>query len=353
MIQAGYPLAVHYKALAYFYDNVLPAWGPILRKTDGQPGDRPWKGPFLEDGSTFEPSINLRTTGTSETSIRFSIEASNVHSGTAEDPLNQEATHDLVMRCAAADPDFDLTVYNYMVETLMFDKAEANRLKNAYPNDNHPQVLFAFDFERSGRIMGKCVPFLDWKSKQQGISRKEVAMNFISGVPEVGPLYNEALVAWNKFLTSYPADFGGEPATECLNFDVLKPSKSLRIKIYNRPHKTSFNSARFFYTFGGMLNDNATLKGVEVLRKFYEVVFDIKDGEEDKELTAYHTEHGSVLFNLAFKPGAALPVPQFYITIWKFLPDNASVMNRLAEFWKCIGWNQQADKFADDCHDAL
>ncbi|PKY00416.1 aromatic prenyltransferase [Aspergillus campestris IBT 28561] len=348
MLQAGYPLGLHYKTLAYFYDVVLPAWGPIPLKTDGQPGGRPWKATFLEDGSTYEPSLNLRTTGTTETTVRFSIECSDARSGTTEDPLNQKAAHDLVMRCAAADPEFDLTLYNYMREALMFDDVEARRLKQAFPDCQSPQIFFAFDFERSGKILGKCAPFLSWKSKQLGITQKELALRVIAGVPEVGPLYKDALAAWDKFMVSFPGHLGGEPSPESLNFDVVKPGKSSRIKVYIRPFKTSFNSVKYFYTLGGLLNDDATAKGVDLLRTFYEVVFDIKDGEEDKELTEYHPGWGSVLFNCAFKPGTALPVPQFYITIWKFMPSDQSIIERLTAFWRRIGWAHQADKYAHD-----
>lgn len=353
MLQADYPLPLHYKTLAYFYDIVLPAWGPIPLMTDGQPGGRPWRATFLEDGSTYEPSLNLRTTGTTETAVRFSIECSDARSGTAEDPLNQKAAHDLVMRCAAADLDFDLTVYNYMREALMLDDAEALRLKQAFPDCNAPQIFFAFDFERSGKILGKCAPFLNWKSKQLGITQKELAIRVISGVPIVGPMYKDALAAWDKFMVSFPTSLGGEPSPESLNFDVVKPGKSSRIKIYIRPFKTSFNSVKYFYTLGGLLSNDATLKGVDLLRTFYEVVFDIKDGEEDKELTVYHPGWGSVLFNCAFKPGDALPTPQFYVTIWKFMPSDSSIIERLIAFWRRIGWNQQADKYEKDWQDTL
>ncbi|KAF9885006.1 hypothetical protein FE257_000829 [Aspergillus nanangensis] len=348
MIQAGYPLPLQYQTLAYFYDIVLQGWGPIPLQTDGQPGGRPWKATMLEDGSPFEPSFNLKTTGTIETVVRFTIEASDIGSGTAEDPLNQKAVHDLVMRCAAADPDFDLTVYNYIRSALMLDDHEALRLKHEFPDCNAPQMFFAFDFERTGKILGKCVPFLNWKSKQLGITQKELAIRVISGVPEVGPLFSDALAALDKFMVSFPADLGGEPSPESLNFDVVPPGKNSRFKIYIRPFKTSFNSVKYFYTLGGMLSDDVTLKGVELLRTFYEVLFDIKDGEEDKELTAYNPGWGSVLFNCAFKPGAPLPVPQFYITIWKFMSSDRDIIERMTEFWRRIGWNQQADRYPED-----
>ncbi|KAK7184385.1 hypothetical protein DPSP01_013831 [Paraphaeosphaeria sporulosa] len=353
MTQAGYPLAVHYKALAFLYDNVLQAWGPIPHGTDGQSDGRPWKATFLEDGSNFEPSLNLSATGTTETCVRFTIECNSALSGTSEDILNQKATHALIMRCADALPDFDLTVYNYMVETLMCDDKEALRLIQDFPTCRHPQILFAFDFERSGRILGKCVPFLYWKSHQLGITRKALATKFISGVPEVGPHFAPCLAAWNDFMVSVPAELGGEPTTECMNFDVVKPGKNSRIKIYIRPHKTSFNCAKYFYTLGGLLNDDATLEGIRILRIFYEVLLDIKEGEEDKELTTYQSGSGSLLFNCAFRPGAALPIPQFYITIWKFMPSNAVIMERLTAFWRRIGWNQQAEKYAQDWQDTF
>ena len=353
MLQADYPLSLQYKTLAYFYDVVLPAWGPIPSKTDGEPGGRPWKATILEDGSTFEPSLNLRTTGTTETTVRFTIECSDARSGTAEDPLNQKAAHDLVMRCAAADPEFDLTVYNYVREMLMLDDQEAALLKRAFPDCGSPQIFFAFDFERSGKILGKCVLFLNWKSKQLGTTPMELVIKVITGIPEVGPLYKDALAAWGRFMVSFPFDFGGELSTECLNFDMVKPGNSSRVKIYVRPSKTSFNSVKYFYTLGGLRSDDATLKGVELLRTFYKVLFDIKDGEEDQELTVYHPGWGSVLFNLAFKPGAALPTPQFYITIWKYMPSDNAIIDRLAAFWGHIGWNQQADRYTEDWHNTL
>ena len=195
--------------------------------------------------------------------------------------------------------------------------------------------------------------FLNWKSKQLGISQKELAFKVISEVPDVGPLYKDALAVLDKFMLSYPADLGSEPSLECVNFDVVKPGKSSRIKVYVRPSKTSFNSVKYFYTLGGLLTDDATVKGVELLRTFYEVLFDIKDGEEDKELTVYHPGFGSVLFNCAFKPGATLPVPQFYIWAGRFIPSDDSIIDRLTAFWRRIGWNQQADKFVKDWQDNL
>lgn len=353
MLQADYPLPLHYKFLAFFHDIVMPAWGPVPRKTDGKPGGRAWKPTMLEDGSNFEPSLNLKTTGTTETAVRFTIECSDERSGTADDPLNQKATHDLVMRCATADPDFDLTIYNYMRDMLMIDDNEALRLQREFPDCKAPQIFFAFDFERSGRIMAKCVPFLNWKSKQLGITQKELAIRFISGVPEIGSLYKDALGVLDNFMSSFPAELGGEPSAECVNFDVLKPGKSSRIKMYIRPSKTSFNSVKHFYTLGGLRNDEVTRKGVELLRTLYEIVFDIQEGEEDKELTVYNPGWGSVLWNTAFKPNAALPAPQFYITIWKFLPNDKTIVDRLIAFWQRIGWNQQAERYANDWQETL
>ncbi|KAH8697975.1 hypothetical protein BGW36DRAFT_379777 [Talaromyces proteolyticus] len=70
MFQADYPLFLHYERLSYFYDIVLPAWGPILLNTDGQPDCRAWKPTMLADDSSCKPRVNLRTTGTTETAIR-------------------------------------------------------------------------------------------------------------------------------------------------------------------------------------------------------------------------------------------------------------------------------------------
>ncbi len=187
----------------------------------------------------------MRTTGTTETTVRFTIECTDARSGTTEDRLNQKAAQDLVMRCAVADLEFDLTVYNYMRKMLMLDDQEAARLKQAFPDCGSPQIFFAFDFERSGKVLGKCVLFLSRKSKQLGITPKELATKVITGIPEVGPLYKDAPIAWDRFMVSFRAEFGGEPSTECLNFDVVKLGNSSQVKIYVRLSKTSFNSVEY------------------------------------------------------------------------------------------------------------
>lgn len=230
---------------------------------------------------------------------------------------------------------------------LMIDDAEgAVGPKKMWPNCHAPQMFCAFDFERNRKILKKCAPFLSWKTKQLRISQKELVIRVISGIPEIEPRYKTSLNASDEFMTSFLLELSDPPSPESLYFVVVKPGKDSRVKIYIRPFKTSFNSAKNFYTLGVLPKDDITLKGVNLLRTFYEVVLDIKDGEEDKELTVYHPGWGSVLFNCFFKPDCVLPIPQSYITVWKFLPDDKTIIQRLIMFWKRIGWQQQAEKYA-------
>ncbi|KAF2747106.1 aromatic prenyltransferase [Sporormia fimetaria CBS 119925] len=357
MTRAQYPLTTHYRNLLWFHSAILPFFGPIPKPTDGTPGHRPWRPSMLEDGSAFEPSLNLRGDGHGgcHATVRFTIECNHSSSGTSSDPLNEVAVDAMVRRCAELDPGFDLQIYEYMRSQLMIlDISEAQRLRETFSDRRDPQMFFAFDFEKpenegdSGRILGKCVPFLHWKSRQLALTPHSLCLHVIRGIPVIGPSFTRALDTWSTFISQIPAEFGGPPSTECLNFDTLPPSPSSRVKIYVRPAKTSFNTIQHFWTLGGAVKTPESRIALGILRLFYEIMFDIQPGQEDDELAAKHEAWGSALLNYSFTPGATVPEVQFYITVWKYVESDCVANEKLEKFWTRIGWAEQAERYQRD-----
>ncbi|KAF2118612.1 tryptophan dimethylallyltransferase-domain-containing protein [Lophiotrema nucula] len=342
MTKANYPLEIHYRNLLFYYDKILSAYGPIPLGKD----TRQWHATITPDASACEPSMNLRTTGTSESVVRFTIEANSTSSGNSMDPLNQHTSSSVIEKVAEWDPTFNLTIWNYLRSQLFFSDEEATKLRKEYPNHLAPQCYLAFDFEKDGQILGKASPFFFWKCKQTGQTPREVASQIISGIPVIGGDLKEPLAALETCLKAFPEEYGGEPRPECMGFDFLAPDRSSRIKVYSRLWKSSFAALSHFWTLGGVLHDSATLKGLELLKLFWQTVF--KHDEDDKELEILHEGWADLVINFELKPGEALPRPKVYLPVWKYVPTEADVCERLAEFWRRVGWNEQAENYQHD-----
>lgn len=166
-----------------------------------------------------------------ESVVIFTIELNNAESASAMDPLNQKPCEELVARAAAADPNFDLTMYEHLKAALFFTDDEGANLRRAYPDHLAPQSYLAFDFEKDGKVLGKLCLFFFWKARQTGRSPREIAIDLIAGIPVIGPSIKEGLSAWNRCLITFPAEFGGEPRVECIGFDSLKPGQNSRVKV--------------------------------------------------------------------------------------------------------------------------
>jgi DMATS type aromatic prenyltransferase len=353
MTRTGYPLRIHYKHLAFYYDVVLPGYGPIPLHNDAT--ERGWTASITPDASPFEPSWNLRTTGTSESVIRFTIEANSIESGTDADPVNQKTTQEIIQRAAAATPDFDLEIYNYVTKEIFLSNEEAKRLRRLYPEHLSPQAYLAFDLEKTGRILGKFTGFFNWRAKQLNQSPREVAFHLIANIPQLGPSLFEPLCTWDKCLREFPEKYGGEPRVECMSFDLVRPSRKFRIKPYSRLWSSSFGAVTHFYTLGGAVQDPSALKGLEHLKLFWHLVCGVPDDEHfmSTEIPVLHQGWADIIVNWELKPGEALPQPKFYMPIWKWIENDNEVSERLKKFWKAIGWNEQAESYRRDWEEAL
>ncbi|KAH7382198.1 aromatic prenyltransferase [Pyrenochaeta sp. MPI-SDFR-AT-0127] len=243
-----------------------------------------------------------------------------------------------------------------MKAVSFFDDEDASRFKNENPAHLTPQSYVAFDFEKDGRVVGKLNLFSFWEIRQTRQSPQEITFNLIIGMPVIGPTCKEALHVWEQCLKTFPAEFGGEPRVECIGFDLLKPTQISRIQPYLRLWTSSFNAVTHFYTLGGALQDSTTLKGIELLKLFWHIVCRVEDGADfskKKKAPILHEGWAEIIVNWEFKPGEALPKPKFYMPIWKWIPTELDICERLSGYWKRIGWEQQAESYTQDWQETL
>ena len=80
-------------------------------------GSLKWKSLLGVEGSPMEYSWKWNTP-TSKPDVRFTMEAINQFTGSAMDPLNQDASREMLHRLEAAVPSVDLTWINHFLATL-------------------------------------------------------------------------------------------------------------------------------------------------------------------------------------------------------------------------------------------
>jgi DMATS type aromatic prenyltransferase len=350
MTRMNYPLHLHYRYLAYYYDIVLPSYGPIPSAKNEQ-----WNATLTPDNSAFEPSWNLQTTGTQESIVRFTIEAHSAESGHGADPLNQKSIGELVRRAAEMSEGVDVDVYKYVTSALFVSDEEGRRLRKAWPDHLPPQAYLAFDFEKTGRMLVKGSFFFMWKAKQTGRAPRDIVHELVVKMPVIGATLVEPLKVWYQWLRAFPDVYGGELMVEGLGFDLLTPGPRSRIKIYQRLRKSCFGAVTYFYTFGNRLQDPATTKGLELLKLFWVVVCGVQDDEDfmGREIVEAHRYWADIVVNWEFKAGEALPRPKLYFPLGKWLENDEVCSERLSDFWKRIGWSEMAGSYRKDWNEIL
>ncbi|KAM3547330.1 hypothetical protein ARSEF4850_010086 [Beauveria asiatica] len=128
---AGYPISSQYEALLFHYFWFVPSMGPapLDSKVPAWPTQLSLEGLPIE----FSWKWNTASRGPE---VRYTIEPMGQLRGTAEDPLNQDATRQLLNRLQVAFPSVNLNSANHFFATLY----DADRSK--YVSSSAPDELY-------------------------------------------------------------------------------------------------------------------------------------------------------------------------------------------------------------------
>ncbi|KAI1381282.1 dimethylallyl tryptophan synthase GliD1 [Hypoxylon crocopeplum] len=346
METAGHSVEAQYNALLFHYSYVIPYLGHAP-KSDGR---LQWNSLLGNKGSPIEYSWKWNTTK-ARPDVRYCIEAIGPYAGRALDPLNQDASIEMLHQLAETVPTVDLTWTNHFVD-ILFDH---NRGKHAADGATST-ILIAPEWLEKGfniksyflpRRLGKnastkgLLTLAEWEKHMAHLDpdnkARKAMFDFLSNDPE------------GQYLTPY-----------MVAVDNVKPSKS-RLKLYFLGSRTSFASVRSIMTMSGY--KQVPEEYLQKLRSLICAVAGVgPDFPEDQELPSISDDyttwtkdnsgevpevlrHNVYYFDIA--PGKSVPDIKFYIPVRDHSPKDYEVAGNLIDWMKNRGRGAYAGAYLD------
>lgn len=337
---ADYSLERQYAALLFHYHWTIPYMG------DAPPEDQttPTKGhaSLALDGSSIEYSWKWNTS-INAPEIRYTIEPTGKLAGTDLDPLNQQATRQMLHDLHGVLPGLENSWSSHFFAT-MFDHDNARYVEEAAQGPKRrattnmavelvkgvPVIKTYYLPQRLGHVGP--VPLDQWlgplRSLHSDSPSRDAVLDFIATNPE-----GKALVP-----------FG-------IGIDNLAPEKA-RIKWYFHTPHTSFQSVREIMTLGGKIALPNMESKFDDLRKFMTGINGIpEDFPDDKEVpTGLELDPTSAkkytcaskalkgyLYYFDVCPGKEFPEIKLYIPTQSYGPDDLSIARSLVAYMDAHG----------------
>jgi len=292
MDAAGYTREKQYEALLFHYHWTVPymgrAPGPWLHSSDKVP----WKSLLALDGTPIEYSWKWNTSKPSSTpKVRYVVEPIGRNAGTELDPLNQQASMELLFRLKKILAGMDNTWACHFLATL-FDHDLAVFSKEAARGGYlGTSVQLAVEFHEETTAIKSY--FFPRKYSQAGLmplGQWQKCMDQLRVAPELEPgtlgsaFRTTARTAVDEFLATN--SYGQSLTPISIAVDNVTPETS-RLKWYFHTTHTSFASVRQMMTLGGSIASNKLPGLLDQLASLPKVVNGLRDDfPEDAEVPA-------------------------------------------------------------------
>ncbi|GES63926.1 hypothetical protein ATETN484_0010000500 [Aspergillus terreus] len=241
--KAGYNLETQYAHMRFFLDCTVPALGPASSPLGNM---LPWQSFMTDDHTPVELSWEWGHTG-EDVSIRYALEPIGFSAGGCLDPLNPQASRNLIKVLQHTVLNLNLRWYNHYAEQLEPNnhapKSQHTALLGKSPVETPSSSFIAYDLRRKGPMIVKAYFLPSIRATQSKVSNFDLIVQAIRSLPEASSGSFQALELLTEFTQKDPLG----PALECdiLGIDCV-PEEYARLKIYLRSRCTSFDSALFF-----------------------------------------------------------------------------------------------------------
>ncbi|KHN94378.1 dimethylallyl tryptophan synthase GliD1 [Metarhizium album ARSEF 1941] len=347
---AQYSPERQYDALLFHYHWIVPYLGKALDTFS----ERQWSSVLGVEGLPIEYSWKWNS-ATKKPEVRYGVEPIGRFSGTELDPLNHDATRELLHRLKVAIPSLDTSMVDHFVSTFY----DANRFEYAQQTKagvpTSTTLMIAVEFKgvqpmlktyilprKLGQTLGRIpmslfkdsLSILDFKSAAQ-----QSVYDFLESNTE-GRLLNVFLVA----------------------VDNVAPVES-RLKLYCHTPRTNFKSVREIMTLGGRI-DVPEAKFQDLKTLIASATGLTPDFAEDAEipLRAQHKNvevafadmpillHGMMYY---FDIGArgTLPDVKLYLLVRNYGPGDNSLADGITAWMKQHGRGQYCEGYVSMVHE--
>ncbi|KAM3537907.1 hypothetical protein ARSEF1564_009176 [Beauveria bassiana] len=340
---AGYPIEKQYEALLFHHTWTVPYLGPAPT----QDGSFAWPTVMNLSGLPIEYSWKWNI-GKRVPEIRYTIDAKGRFTGTATDPLNQEASHEMLHHLQRVLPGVNLEWTNHFFVTL-FDRDRYKYYKEATAGVTQytTTVMIAAEFKPSGltiktyfsprRLGMERVPLARWKEAIDevcpGSAASDILYDFLND-PE-GKLLHPAI----------------------LGLDATEPAKS-RLKFYFRSPNMSFRSIREIMTLGG--RKPVTEEQLQALQSLIAAVADLEqDFPDDSNLAItaplkHQAENASTATPLVYPAcgyyfniarGLEQPEVKVCIPLYVYGPDDGTMARGITSWMETHGRGEYCQRY--------
>lgn len=301
-----------------------------------------WNSLLALDGSPIEYSWKWNTR-TSEPDVRYTMEPIGQFAGTALDPLNQQASLELLYRIAAIMPSVDYTWINHFLATL-YDHDKAKYMTEAAVGARlASSIQIAAEFLLQGTTLKTY--FFPRKLGQNGIMP---LAQWEAAIGQLDPT-NASRAKLHEFIASSPEGKLLTPFS--LGIDNVMPTKS-RLKWYFHTPHTKFTSVREIMTLGGRIATSHLAEGLADLFSLIKAVTGLPhDFPEDFEVpaapqwdSARMEEFGELskvlsgyLYYFDVAPANDLPEIKLFIPVRYYAHDDLSLAHGITKWMEAHG----------------
>lgn len=289
---AGYPLEKQYEALLFHYHWTVPYMGLAPGSSSRASNELPWKSLLALDGTPIEYSWKWNTSKPGSTpNVRYVVEPIGRYAGTELDPLNQQASSELLFRLKKVLPGMDNTwAYHFLATLFDHDHAvfagEAAKgghlgtsVQLAVEFNHQATAIKSYFFPRKYGQAG-LMPLRQW---QECVDELRLTPEFDPAIPAT-VFQTSARTTVDEFLAT--SSYGRSLTPISIAVDNVAPETS-RLKWYFHTTQTSFKSVREILTLGGAIASPEIPGLLEQLASLVKVVNGLEeDFPEDAEVPA-------------------------------------------------------------------
>ncbi|KAI1259173.1 aromatic prenyltransferase [Xylariaceae sp. FL1019] len=277
-----------------------------------------WESFMTDDGLPLEFSWDWGT-GTSQPTIRYSIEPVGPNAGTPVDPFNLLIIPSFGSQLADALPHTNLEWYRHFLNFFRTTDHQCRNKKSF--QDHNTSIFYAFDLKTD--ITAKAYFFPHYRALQCN----QTALQVLKAAIQSAPNASEAnLTALSMFIRFSNERSGAGFEYDMLAIDLVDPLKS-RLKIYFRCREMTFEVVKEIMSLGGHGKQETLRRGLNDLRSLWHALFtDHTRLEETEHRTA------GLLFNVEIKLGDVFLYPKVYLSVRHYSRSDEAVARAIGRF---------------------
>ncbi|KAF7931289.1 hypothetical protein EAE99_003760 [Botrytis elliptica] len=322
---AGYTPRMNTCHREVFASYIAPSLGihpKLLGSSEG------WRSFMTDDFTPVE--LSWRWSPSSDLpSVRYSIEPIGLCAGSTRDPLNTQASVDLIAELEKCSSNLSLDWHRHFSKTLLVSGQESKPWEigtSEVPHSHLSQIFLAFDLDESSQLKTYYLPM--WRAASLHKSTLMVVGESIKSLAISSPNLGIAFDLIAQYIDSCAV--GKKPRIEIVSTNCTTSSDP-SIKIYLRSHETSLNSVIDTMNLGGRLVklDSSFLSS---LQELWCLVLGISPSDVSSSLPERTHETSGILYYFEIKSSSSFPTPKVYIPAKHYGKSDHEVAKGLSAF---------------------